>query len=322
MNINKLKKDGTWPRLGILMVGMGLFIACGVNSDRICDRLDAGERPPDARTGLEQAVKDRPSNHRARSWLAVLDVEEGKLKEAEAEVAALTSEAPGTYNALTASCVLGMAKNDWIKAADECEKVLAVSARKSRDLNLAAAAHLKNKSAEKALPLLEEVEKKDPDNVQAKTNRCYYYLLLKDWGKAEAACQEVIAREPRNLTAHKNLARAYYESKQVPRAFNELTAILALAPNDLDALANLAMISRDLKDDEHAKEYAAKALAAGATGDQAKILKEIINPPQPLPPTHSKSSVEPDLSRVPPTPPSHEGPSPPSTSPPVAPPEK
>ena len=321
MKINHSNRDRARLGLGILMAGMAMFIACGVNSDRICDRLDSGERPADARAGLEQAVKDRPSDHRARSWLAVLDAEEGKLQEADAEVIALTVAVPGTYNALTASCVLWLAKNDWAKAADDCDKALAVSTRKSRDLNLAAAAHLKNNSPDKALPLLEEVEKKDPENLMVKTNRCYYYLLLKDWSKAEASCKEVIARDPRNLTAHKDLARAYYESKQAPQAFNELSAVLAIAPNDLDALANMAFISRDLKDDEHAKEYAAKALAAGATGDQAEILNKIINPPPPLPPTHSKTSIIPDLSRVPPTLLSP-GPHPPPTPPPAPPPEK
>lgn len=316
MNLNQLKRRGVWRRLGLLMIGMGLVLGCGVSSDRICDRLENGERPADARAVLERAIKGHPSYHRARSWLAVLDCEEGKLKEAEAEVAALAGEVPGTYNALNASCVLSMAKNDWAKAADDCEKSLAVSARKSRDLTLAAAAHLKNKSPDKALPLLEEAEKKDPENLMVKTNRCYYYLLLKDWPQAEASCKEVIARDPRNLIAHKNLARAYFESKQLPQAFNELSAVLAIVPDDLDALANLAIISRDLKDEEHAKEYAAKALAAGTSGNQAKVLKEIINPPQPIPPAHTKTSVAPDISRIPPSNPAPEGPNPPPTPPP------
>jgi tetratricopeptide (TPR) repeat protein len=236
--------------------------------------LEAGARPAWAEQKLTQMAIADPDNLKAQDWLIRLALENGDMSKAQNRLDALKIKAPGSFAAAHGNCMVYIKLNDWKRAADWCERSLKLSSRSLDDLNMTANSFLKVGKLDQAIPLLEEVRKKTPNDPKLLNNLGYYYMMRREYDQAIALFNQALSLDPEMQTAKRNLARTYHRMGKYKEAIDQFKVLLAQAPNDIEAMVTIASIAAvKFKDVKTAREYLEMAKKNGLDNGRITLLE-------------------------------------------------
>jgi tetratricopeptide (TPR) repeat protein len=123
---------------------------------------------------------------------------------------------------------------------------------------------------EHELKVLETTLKQNPDHAPILVRMAQ---LSRDLGNHDTALrhlQEAVKADPKNRDARLELGRALFESGDVEGAIRETQQLLELDPRNVDGLYNLGAIYGNLGQDDRAREYWNKAVAADPESEGAE----------------------------------------------------
>ncbi len=236
--------------------------------------LESGARPSWAAKKVEAMALTNPDDYRAQSWLVRLDLEAGRADQASTRLDMMRIKAPDNYYTFHAFCLFDVKRKNFVQSAKECSHAIELSPDPSaEDINLAASSYLETGQLNLALPLLNELRKKTPDDPKVINNLGYYYMKRSQYEQALPLFQQAIKSDPDMATARRNLARVLLRMGRYQESAEAYKSVLARAPADVEAPTVLATIySQQLIDAKNARLYYDLAVKNGLDQGQAAML--------------------------------------------------
>jgi len=129
---------------------------------------------------------------------------------------------------------------------------------------------------QESLPLLLEAHERRPQHFQAALNLSGALILLKQFRRAVPLLEELSRQEPDNPTVWQNLGAAYLANPVLADEESQLRAIgafkraIAINPHAPNVAYNIALVYRDRGDGEQAAHWFAQALEADPDDEDAR----------------------------------------------------
>jgi tetratricopeptide (TPR) repeat protein len=137
--------------------------------------------------------------------------------------------------------------------------------------------YLEREKIDEALPLMEKIVAKDPNNVDWQLNLVNVYELKGQLDKALPLMTKVASTNPNNAEWQIKLANLYEAKSQYDRAEQIYDRILARQGNDLNALLRKALLRIKQKDVQTAKTLFQQAEKAAPTNEMKTRVRSIAN---------------------------------------------
>ena len=137
---------------------------------------------------------------------------------------------------------------------------------------------LRQRRATDAMPLLEEAHRLDPAVPDAALNLSGAYIMAGQFKKAVPILEELREREPDNAMVWTNLGAAYLgnpilaTTEQQMRAITAFKQALALDPSAPSVAYNLGLIYRDRQELENARHWFRRAVRTNPRDQHARSL--------------------------------------------------
>ena len=149
-----------------------------------------------------------------------------------------------------------------------------VEAAKSSEMPLMMPSHDTASDREHELNVLQSDLEKNPDHVPILLRMAQ---VSRDMGKVNDSVRylrDAVKQDPRSKEALLELGRALFETGDVDGAIRETQRLIEIDPSNVDALYNLGAIYGNLSQDEHAREYWAKAASLGPDTESGRRATE------------------------------------------------
>jgi tetratricopeptide (TPR) repeat protein len=137
--------------------------------------------------------------------------------------------------------------------------------------------YLEQEKIDEALPLMEKIVAKDPNNVDWQLNLVGVYELKGQLDKALPLMTKVASTNPNNAEWQIKLANLYEDKSQYSQAEQIYDRILTRQGNDLNALLRKALLRIKQKDVQTAKSLFQQAEKAAPTNEMKTRVRSIAN---------------------------------------------
>ncbi len=134
-----------------------------------------------------------------------------------------------------------------------------------------------NKMGEKARFFYDKILEKNPENLDAKSNKAMTYVNSNTPMTGILLLREVIQKDPENLLALYNLGLLSIKSNQFEKAVGRFRQILKIEPNNTKALLNLGYSLAELKQTNEARKTLENVILQTKDNNEKLAAQEILS---------------------------------------------
>lgn len=229
-----------------------------------------------ARELADEALKLDPAHPVALYVLAKMEWSIGKADDALAilEPAAAAEKPNGRVLDLLAA--IRVRQKEYAEAAQLFEKGRNLEPLEAKWLEGLARVYLLQDDSAKLKPILEELARRDSDNLNVRKKLVELYSKEKSWEAAAKWAWEVLYIDVSDTAAHRALAEASLELKDYPSAARELTVLLSQNGDEGELRIKLAQVYLELGEKDKARLQINAILDRDPENEQATQLKRKI----------------------------------------------
>jgi tetratricopeptide (TPR) repeat protein len=199
-------------------------------------QLSAERRDTEALPFLLRSLQSNPGSAAARAAFGLALARTGKPGEAEAQLKRAIAIDPKLQFAHFSLGNLYGKFGRWGQAATELKMAADLDPNDTEAQYLLATTYGETYQEDKKLEILENLVRRDPNNVRYLTSLGYVYLFFGKFGQAEALYRKILQQTPDNQEAHYLYGRSLAEQASTPQEFaqaeRELTGVIQKVPND------------------------------------------------------------------------------------------
>lgn len=160
--------------------------------------------------------------------------------------------------------------NDWKRAKERCEKIIAVRPDYAEAYNNLAVLYDKQSDYANALKNYAKAVNLQPDYITAHHNLGLFFLKHEMFNEALIQFKNVIALNPDMLSAHYHLGNLYLGKNQLDLAEEHYQYVLTLQGEHSEVLSNLGVIELKKENPQLAIDYFGKSLAFDNNNQEAR----------------------------------------------------